>query len=50
MIAGKTDFTKEEALKENDYGYIDISEVRSSYPEGKRLAENMCVAYAKEWL
>ena len=48
-VFGKTDFTKEEALKENDYGYIDISEVRSSYPEGKRLAENMCVAYAKEY-
>lgn len=34
-------------IKENDLGYIDLTELRSSYPESKRLAENLCAAYAK---
>lgn len=33
------------ALKENEYGYIDILKARSSYPESKRLAESLCFAY-----
>lgn len=48
-VFGKTDFQAEKPLTESDYGYIDLAEVRSSYPEGKRLAENLCVAYAKEY-
>lgn len=48
-VFGKTDFANPEPLKENDYGYIDIAELRSSYPEAKRLAENMCVAYSSEY-
>ena len=36
-------------VTERDYGYLDPMEVRSSYPEAKRLAENLCVAYAKEY-
>ena len=36
-------------VTEKDYGYLDSAAVRSSYPEAKRLAENMCVAYAKEY-
>lgn len=48
-VFGQTDFDRQFPLEEKDYGYIDISKVRSSYPEGKRLAENMCVAYAKEY-
>ena len=35
-------------VTEADYGYLDPTEVRSSYPEAKRLAENLCVAYARE--
>ena len=35
-------------VTECDYGYLDPVSVRSSYPEAKRLAESMCVAYAKE--
>lgn len=48
-VYGETDFAKLEPLKENDYGYIDILKQRSSYPEGKRLAECMCSAYAQEY-
>lgn len=48
-VYGQTDFNKEEPLKENEYGYIDILTPRSSYPEGKRLAETLCVAYATEY-
>lgn len=36
-------------LSEADLGYIDVTSPRSSYPEGKRLAENLCCAYAKEY-
>jgi len=32
-------------IKEEDYGYIDILNVRSCYAESKRLAETMCVAW-----
>lgn len=36
-------------LSEGDLGYIDLTSPRSSYPEGKRLAENLCCAYAAEY-
>ena len=36
-------------IKENDYGFIDPLNVRSSYSEGKRLAELMCYSYFKEY-
>lgn len=35
-------------VSEDDYGYIDLSNVRSSYPESKRLCECLCTAYASE--
>ncbi len=34
-----------EVVQEQDYGYIDILDVRSSYPESKKLCETMCTAY-----
>ena len=37
-----------EKLSEENLGYIDIFSSRSSYSEGKRLAENMCCAFARE--
>ena len=37
-----------ERVTERDYGYLDPAQVRSCYPEAKRMAENMCVSYAKE--
>lgn len=36
-------------ITEQDYGYLDPMQVRSSYSEGKRMAECLCVAYAKEY-
>ena len=38
-----------EALKETDLGYIDILSARSSYPEGKRIAESLCCAYSEQY-
>ncbi len=35
-------------VTEGDFGVLDSAAVRSSYPEAKRLAENLCAAYAKE--
>lgn len=36
-------------VAEDDYGYLDPVAVRSCYPEAKRMAENLCVSYAKEF-
>ncbi len=36
-------------VKEQDLGYIDIGNVRSSYSEGKRICECLCTAYASEY-
>lgn len=36
-------------LTEADTGFIDPLSVRSCYPEGKRMAEHYCVAYASEY-
>jgi len=35
-------------LREKDLGFIDPTEVRSSYSEGKRMCECLCSAYASE--
>ena len=34
---------------EKDLGYIDINTVRSCYPEGKRMCECLCNAYAAQY-
>lgn len=36
-------------IRESDLGYIDISAPRSSYSEGKRMAETMCCSYSFEY-
>ena len=36
-------------LSEADLGLIDLASPRSSYPEGKRLAENLCCCYASQF-
>lgn len=36
-------------LSEKDLGEMDLLEVRSSYPMGKRAAETLCYAYFKEY-
>lgn len=38
-----------EKLSENDLGMIDLISPRSSYPEAKRLAENLCACFSKEY-
>ncbi|MEC1714853.1 NAD-dependent epimerase/dehydratase family protein [Schinkia azotoformans] len=45
---GITDPELEKVAEEN-LGYIDILNTRSSYSEGKRMAECMCAAYAQEY-
>lgn len=34
---------------EKDLGYVDIETVRSCYPEGKRMCECLCTAYAAQY-
>ncbi|MDR2955370.1 MAG: NAD(P)-dependent oxidoreductase [Prevotella sp.] len=36
-------------VRENDYGYIDILNPRSSYSESKRLCECLCASYSIEY-
>ena len=36
-------------IDEETLGYINPLEVRSNYPESKRMCENMCVAYTKQY-
>ena len=40
---------EKDSVTERDYGYLDPVAVRSCYPEAKRLAENLCVAYASQY-
>ena len=41
--------TDSREIKENDYGYIDILNPRSSYSESKRMCECLCACYANEY-
>lgn len=45
-VYGQTDI---ENVSENDFGYIDILNPRSSYSEGKRIAETLCASYWNEF-
>ena len=45
---GAPDPSKNE-IKEDDSGYLNTMSVRSSYSEGKRLAECLCASYASEY-
>ena len=36
-------------VNESDMGYVDPLAVRSNYPLSKRLCENMCIAYMREY-
>lgn len=38
-----------DCVTEQDYGFVDVLNVRSCYPEGKRMCECLCAAYAKEY-
>ena len=39
----------EKLLKEDDLGYLDVLSVRNCYPISKRLCENLCVCYNKQY-
>ena len=47
-VYGVPDGSKE-YISEKDFGYIDPVQVRSSYSEGKRMAECICASYASEY-
>ncbi len=47
-VYGVPDGSKE-TISEKDYGYLDPMSVRSSYSEGKRIVETLCVSYASEY-
>lgn len=47
-VYGTPDKEKQK-IGEADYGYLDPMSIRSSYSEGKRMAECMCAAYAGEY-
>src|SRR5690606_11663637 len=36
-------------VTEEDFGALDSISLRSAYPESKRVAENLCVAYRKQF-
>lgn len=38
-----------DGFREEDYGFVDLLDVRSSYPMGKRAAETLCTSYAHEY-
>lgn len=40
---------KPDPVSEDTQGYLSVTDLRSSYPMGKRLAENLCCAYAAEY-
>lgn len=39
----------DEIIEEDCYCYLDHLNVRNSYPEAKKMAENLCMSYAKEY-
>ena len=36
-------------VRENDMGYLDLTNPRSSYPESKRFCEMLCISYAAQY-
>ena len=44
-----TPWVGQEWMKEADFGHLDPAKIRSSYSEGKRMAECLCVSYASEY-
>ena len=47
-VYGKSDGSKQ-TITEEDGGYIDPTNVRSSYPESKRMCECICASYTKQF-
>lgn len=46
-IYGKLDINYD--IKEEEYGAIDSLNVRSCYPESKKMGENLCIAYKEQY-
>lgn len=40
---------KQGEVREEDLGWIDLTNIRNGYAEGKRMAESLCAAYAAEY-
>lgn len=45
-VYGQTDLLE---VNEKDLGYIDLLNIRSCYPESKRLCETLCISYMKQY-
>lgn len=43
------DVVSDEEIAEDYLGSLDLTNPRSSYPEGKRMAESLCASYASEF-
>ncbi len=41
--------TERRPLSEDDLGFVDVTDPRSSYPMGKRMVENLCCSYARQY-
>ena len=41
--------TPETPTKEDEYGYLDPTDLRSCYGESKRLGENMCISWSHQY-
>jgi len=48
-VYGINDSSEEKPLDELYFGNINISQIRSSYPESKRAAEVLCLAYKEQF-
>ncbi len=48
-VYGSIDCSDGHTVHEDEYGYIDPSSPRSSYPLGKKAAEDLCLFYHREY-
>lgn len=48
-VYGKLDCSDGHRASETELGEIDLLDVRSCYPLGKRMAENICYCYCREY-
>lgn len=48
-VYGNIDCQNDRRVSEEELGDIDVFNVRSCYPMGKRMAENLCYSYYKEY-
>lgn len=47
-VYGNIDCTDGHRVSEDEMGFVDLLNIRSCYPIGKRMAENICYSYYKE--